>query len=200
MCGVYMVECTANGMRYIGGTKMSFAQRFDAHRFMLRSGEGPRLLQAAYDLYGPEALRFTVMETLTADEVHAREKELIASLEPELNMQGNIARSSFRLTHNKTATTFQHKGKETTFPLLAKECGLSAGVLRARYLKGLRDDQLVAPKHKARRTPSAQRDWEAERALLAQQAEIRRRNREMYIQSRKEARARRERELAERYV
>lgn len=146
-----MIECTTNGMRYVGGTTLSFAHRFNSHRSALKSGIAPRLLQAAYDLYGLDALRFTELEELPPDKVSARESEVIAELQPELNIHGPSERARFRLASNGSTFTTLFRGKTMTLAQISQETGLSAQMLRARIKRGFRDEELVAPPHRLRR-------------------------------------------------
>jgi len=138
-------------MYYVGGTTMLFEKRFDRHRAMLRRGDGPRLLQACYDLYGEENLSFEPLKAFPPEEVAAREKEAIEHLKPDLNIYlqpTHIARPRGR---SRAAETFVHGGVEHTAQTLAEVTGLKASTIHARRLRGLTGAALVASPHRGPR-------------------------------------------------
>lgn len=146
-------------MRYVGGTKIPFAQRFSVHQAALRSATAPRLLQAAHDLYGMAALEFTVLETVAPEDVAQREQEAIAELKPELNLHGFSDNTRFRLARGKSGEAFSimFRGRKRTLAQIASETGLSHQTLRSRVKRGLHGEDLAAPLHRARRTPRGAR-------------------------------------------
>jgi group I intron endonuclease len=61
--GVYMIEHTASGKKYVGSAAKSFSRRWHTHRSRLRNGtHHSRHLQAAWDKYGEEAFVFRIVE------------------------------------------------------------------------------------------------------------------------------------------
>lgn len=155
MCGVYMLRCRANGFYYIGGTTYPFADRFDRHRTMLRRGKGPRLLQACYDLYSEESFDFIPLQTFPPEEVADREREAIERLKPDLNIYGVRVARPRRLALPSAKITF--RGETILLQELAAKSGIGAATIRARYARGLTDEALVAPAHKAPRKPYIRR-------------------------------------------
>lgn len=61
--GIYRITNTKNGMSYIGKTRVSFGDRWDSHRAMLRAGRhGNKLLQSEWNRYGEESFEFAVVK------------------------------------------------------------------------------------------------------------------------------------------
>ncbi len=60
--GIYAIECVVTGQLYVGGST-DIDARWIKHLSMLRLGHhhNPNL-QSLYDTYGPESLRFRVVE------------------------------------------------------------------------------------------------------------------------------------------
>lgn len=147
MCGIYMIRCKAVGKYYIGGTTLSFQKRFTEHRTALAGGYAPRMLQACHDLFGLESLEFLPLRTLNPDEVAAREREAIAELQPELNIYGVRARSG------GSGGSIEINGRRMTLAQASKMSGVDARTISYRKLRGLTDEALIAPPHKAPRKP-----------------------------------------------
>jgi len=62
---IYVIECTGNGMRYIGSTSRSPNQRRLEHLHYLRAGKHhASRLQRCFNKYGEDALKFSVVETV----------------------------------------------------------------------------------------------------------------------------------------
>lgn len=154
MCGIYVGKSKSLGWLYVGGTTQSFKDRFSQHRRDMRRGTAPRKLQAVADLFGVDDIEFSPIKEFPAEEVSDREAEAIARLAPKLNSYGSADRP---LTHQREAKAsigyLEHNGRCVTPAQLARETGLSAQVLVYRYRKGLRDEDLVKPPHKAKRKP-----------------------------------------------
>ena len=146
MCGVYMIRCRRNGMYYIGGTTLSFVDRFDRHRSALRRQKAPRLLQACHDLYGMGSLEFLVLKAFPPEEVADREAQAIAELKPDLNVYG--VRKG--LPRGARAEPVQHlvDGELLTLGEMVKRSGLASATIRARMLRGLTGSELLKPAYK----------------------------------------------------
>jgi len=84
--GVYQIEL--NGEMYIGSTIARFSTRWGKHLYDLRRGIHNNLhLQNAFNKYGEDALRFSVIETVeTPGEVIALEQHYIDTLKPGYNI------------------------------------------------------------------------------------------------------------------
>lgn len=151
MPGVYLIRCRVSGLKYVGGTKHGFEERFAWHITALRCGKAARKLQACYDLYGPDNLDFIPLKEFPADEVHEREREAIADLKPELNIYGVIARSG------APVTKYQVGDRQLTVTEIAAEAGVHEDTIRARIARGLTDTALIRGKHAAPRKPYVRR-------------------------------------------
>lgn len=80
--GVYRIRNTAHGACYIGSTTVAFAARWGQHVGDLEAGtHANRDLQRDWQIYGPDAFLFEVVETIKGDEqrIRAREREWIAT-------------------------------------------------------------------------------------------------------------------------
>jgi len=84
--GVYLIEL--NGKRYIGSAATSFKKRWQNHLSALRKGtHRNRYLQNAFNKYGEEVLKFSILEVIeTPEEVIAAEQRYIDELKPEYNL------------------------------------------------------------------------------------------------------------------
>ena len=68
LCGVYLIHNRIDGLNYIGSTT-DIASRWSKHRTMLAKRiHKNRLLQRAYDAYGPDAFEFSILEPVPAGE------------------------------------------------------------------------------------------------------------------------------------
>jgi group I intron endonuclease len=84
--GVYAITDTANGHRYIGSSA-NVARRWSDHRSKLRRGEHRNAhLQRAFDKYGEEAFRLTVLEECAPKELIATEQRWLDKTRPEYNL------------------------------------------------------------------------------------------------------------------
>lgn len=144
-----MVRCRVTGKRYVGATKLSFSERFAWQVSALRYGTAPRLLQEHYDKYGPDCFEFAPLKEFPLEEVHARERQAIAALKPELNILG---------VRPRAGEGFAQVGEELlTVGQIAERAGLGAETIRARIARGVVGEALLAPKHKGPRKPYSRR-------------------------------------------
>lgn len=145
MAGVYLIRCRVSGLRYVGGTKHGFEERFAWHLNRLRCDAGPKRLQACFELYGPDNFEFVPLREFPADEVHEREREAIDALKPELNIYGVRARQE------PVAATYDVDGEQLTVTQMSRRSGIGEETIRARIKRGLTGQALVAPPHAAPR-------------------------------------------------
>ena len=76
--GVYMIEHTASGKKYIGSAGRSFKSRWGVHRGSLRNGTHHSvLLQRAWNKYGEDAFEFRVVKRTTPKEAVDSEQAFI---------------------------------------------------------------------------------------------------------------------------
>lgn len=74
MVTIYKLECLVNGKVYIGQTK-NRRKRWDEHRYDLRRGIHHSIhLQMAWNKYGEENFKFSVLEQCTPEESDERER------------------------------------------------------------------------------------------------------------------------------
>ena len=90
--GIYRITNKNNGMTYIGKTLMSFGDRWDSHRALLRAGKhSNQLLQEDWSKYGEGAFEFAVVEHIDGpDEVNCAERKYIAECK-SLGLAYNVA-------------------------------------------------------------------------------------------------------------
>src|ERR1700741_5133770 len=80
--GVYAIECSANGKRYIGSS-VGAHNRWYQHRRLLRKGKHTSpYLQHAFNFYGVGAFRFCLIEKCQRDLLEIREQYHINTLKP----------------------------------------------------------------------------------------------------------------------
>jgi len=84
--GVYQIEL--NEKLYVGSTTSGFSKRWRNHLWYLRRGTHCNAhLQSAFNLYGEDALKFSIIEIVeTPEEVIAVEQHYIDAMHPEYNM------------------------------------------------------------------------------------------------------------------
>ena len=76
--GIYMFENIANGKKYIGQSK-NLRQRYVAHLVKLRkSKHSNKHLQGAFNEYGMDIFKYSIIEILPEDEMDAREQYWIS--------------------------------------------------------------------------------------------------------------------------
>lgn len=116
--GIYKIQNTANGKRYIGSAA-SFTGRFYAHKHLLRKGKHhSRHLQRAWNKHGEQAFEFTPLLICSGDDILIHEQLALDGLKPEYN----IARSSTSpmsgrkhtlLTRQQMSEARRHQSPET---------------------------------------------------------------------------------------
>jgi group I intron endonuclease len=80
--GVYCIECLADGKSYVGSASKSLTKRLWTHRSLLSKGRHTNLhLQAAWDKYGKESFRFSVLEQCLPSECLVKEQGWIDQLD-----------------------------------------------------------------------------------------------------------------------
>lgn len=85
--GIYVIENTVNGHRYVGSASVSFYERLNQHLHHLRKGKHHnRHLQGAWNTYGPDAFRFVIIEQCPPSICISREQYWFEEFHPEYNL------------------------------------------------------------------------------------------------------------------
>lgn len=85
--GVYVIENTVNGKKYVGSTA-NLAHRWKSHLYNLRHGcHANQHLQASFSLYGEDAFRFIPVLACEESEQLRYEQALIDLWKPEYNIR-----------------------------------------------------------------------------------------------------------------
>ena len=112
--GVYKIQNTVNGKRYIGSA-VSLKKRWRAHRWWLRRGEHhSRSLQRAWDKYGEAAFEFIPMLICDPVDLILHEQLALDGLKPEYNI-AKKAGSTLGVRYSdeaKARISKIHKGKK----------------------------------------------------------------------------------------
>lgn len=91
-CGVYQIWCNRSGNFYVGSSKHIY-RRWLHHRTLLRKGKSPCVhLQHAWNKYGEECFRFTILEECAEEALERREQFFLDTLKPAYNSITDIAR------------------------------------------------------------------------------------------------------------
>lgn len=91
-CGVYQIWCNRTGSFYVGSSKFIY-RRWTQHRTSLRRKTSNCVhLQNAWNAYGEECFRFSILEECGADELEQREQFYIDTLRPALNCLTDVKR------------------------------------------------------------------------------------------------------------
>ena len=78
ICGLYVIDCTANGTRYFGSSQ-NIARRWRQHRWDLRKGSHANgRLQRTWTKYGEGAFRFSVLAIIEPSDRLETERRLLA--------------------------------------------------------------------------------------------------------------------------
>lgn len=79
--GIYVIENTANGKKYVGQS-YDVIRRFRVHKLKLRKGEHPNThLQGAWNQYGENSFAFSVIENCSIEVLNDREMFWIEKLQ-----------------------------------------------------------------------------------------------------------------------
>jgi group I intron endonuclease len=91
--GVYVIEHTASGKKYVGSSAESFKSRWGQHRHRLRKGtHHSSYLQHAWDKYGEDSFVFRIVKRTTPEEAVESEQAFIDLYQACDRMRGyNIA-------------------------------------------------------------------------------------------------------------
>ena len=89
--GIYGIQNKINGCIYIGKTGMSFGDRWDSHRALLRANKHfNQYLQRAWNKYGEDNFEFIIVEECSVDELNNREIYYIGFYRDQ-NLSYNLA-------------------------------------------------------------------------------------------------------------
>jgi hypothetical protein len=166
--GVYAIRCLPTNQLYIGGTRLTFEQRFQMHRSQLNTNRATSpLLQEAWNKYGQDAFEFIPLKAFPKNEIAEREREAIMKVKPALNFPVGLdvdGREKTRLRHRQSigltgvalyapphANTekFEVDGEWLTRSELAERAGVSYPSIILRLKKGLTGRALIKPpRHK----------------------------------------------------
>lgn len=84
--GVYKIENKFTGECYVGSSR-DVRKRWNQHRrHLLRNKHHNYRLQAAYDLHGPDAFIFEILEHVEAEQLIVREQFFMDLLRPQYNI------------------------------------------------------------------------------------------------------------------
>ena len=98
--GIYCIENTQNGHRYIGSSG-NITQRFGDHKSSLKRGRHVnKHLQSAWNKYGADAFKFSVIEYCDVDQLAVREQFYIDSTNPEYNKARGVFASMLGYKHS----------------------------------------------------------------------------------------------------
>ena len=170
MPGVYIIRCKPTGELYVGGTKgRLFCYRFANHRIALRKGEGPPLLQVAWDLHGEAAFEFVPLREFPRELVREKEAYALWKLKPALNKKHarcieaerrgiSPATAAARVKQGNDPFTPQKTGPKGPHPVrkryegkslveLAELAGIQGESMRARISKGDTGTRLVRSRY-----------------------------------------------------
>ena len=79
-CGIYKIECIANGRYYIGGTASTFRKRLSEHLKTLRRNMHDNiLLQQEFNRYSEAAFLFNIIKITEIEKVQEEEREILHS-------------------------------------------------------------------------------------------------------------------------
>lgn len=99
--GIYTIT-SPSGKRYVGSA-VNFAVRWGTHRYRLRRGNHANcILQAAWNKYGEDGMKFERILECPVDQLIRREQEVIDRMNPEYNI-ARVAGSTFGMIHSDGA-------------------------------------------------------------------------------------------------
>jgi group I intron endonuclease len=105
-CGVYEIKCLTNGRSYIGSS-IDTVRRFKAHRWALaRGAHANKKLQAAWNKYGADQFRFSVLISCQPDLQLFFEQRVIDALrtvEAGFNLARSVSAPMLGLAHTEEA-------------------------------------------------------------------------------------------------
>lgn len=85
-CGVYVIECSANGAFYIGSSAVVSARRREHRRSLRVQKHHSPYLQNAWNKYGEGAFELRVLEECPREDLIAREQEYLDVFQPPFNV------------------------------------------------------------------------------------------------------------------
>lgn len=88
-CGVYQIENTITGDKYIGGSK-NLNKRISEHFSMFRGGYHHARMQAEYNKYGGDAFKSSVLVVCEIYEVNRYEVGLMKRMKPSYNTKNYV--------------------------------------------------------------------------------------------------------------
>lgn len=136
-CGVYVIACRENNHKYIGGTTTTFQRRMKLHLSNLKHGKHHSpALQADYNLYGPAAFEFRILEVVE-DVTTIQERELfwMNELQPEYN--GKYVAIGYG------GSPVERKGKSVSYRMTISD-EMAAAIDQARGLLTIQEFTLFA--------------------------------------------------------
>lgn len=115
---IYQITNTQNGKRYIGSS-IDYRERVRGHLFHLREGKHhSKHLQRAYDKYGENAFKFSILKVVTKKEkIVEIEQKYLDEFKPEYNSRPTAESNSGWKPSSETKALWskQRKGRAPTF-------------------------------------------------------------------------------------
>lgn len=122
--GIYEIVNTVTGRRYVGSS-CHISRRWRKHRnFLLAGNHHSKYLQRSWNMHGPDAFEWRVIELCHPDELIPREQAAVAHLRPEYNVSPvagtqrgyrhtpeAIAKMSAAQVNKKPMTGFKHSAE-----------------------------------------------------------------------------------------
>lgn len=141
--GIYMIECTATGRRYVGSS-VRMQKRMSHHRKSFNKRDATsKLLQNEYDAHGPAAFAYRqfccILPNSTVEDLLLLERLVCEQEKPELNTKVPDLWANVPLTRrlNMRATPiYAPVAPELNLTQLARELGVHRRTLRRRLKAG----------------------------------------------------------------
>lgn len=92
--GIYIITCTKNNNRYIGSSRNMQKRKWDHWHHLKAQCHHNKHMQAVYNKYGKDSLKFEILEIVSYDKLIEREQFWIDKLNPEIN-KSETATSGF---------------------------------------------------------------------------------------------------------
>lgn len=110
ICGIYCIRNKENNKRYIGKTQLSFGDRFDSHKSLLRNNKHfNKKLQNAWNKYGENSFAFEIIK-IVEDKT---DSDLFNKLEIEYIKYFNSIKYGYNISSGGDGTVGRKVSEET---------------------------------------------------------------------------------------